>query len=520
MFSLAWAVCLSFVVCFAVCFAWQTFCNLPPAWLKQLHSLGRPRKHMLSGTAVVCGGSIAGIVAARICADHFERVIIIDPEIRDSEKPKTRILQYNAGHILLYLFVEGARKLWPNFDVEMKAAGGRFGPADTQIHYSGIPLLTPYNKYPSGQFPDTLIIRRSICQKVLHRLLMQHPTSSKIIMLAGTVRGVRASQDSTSVDSVTVRELDGSHSSLQDVALVVDCTGMTQAGSKWLSTSGFELPEMIRSRYHGNISYMTLCFNVSPDLAAKLPIPAAQRKTMLVYGYVPHDEAQSSTLALIMTDNNTIQLMFADTAHRDLPRTAAEVLPFITAFQSFKTPIPSWVIEVIELLCEYGNPSFDPVKISTQSFVQYHTLPKGTLPSNFIALGDASLQLNPVHAQGFSKAIMNGIALNSLLHAVKSASLPDDFSTRYFKNSAETMEALWNATRLHDYGSPSCEPMDGETKDTGRLVRWFESKLVSAATKDEEVASALWHVRHMLAADKALLAPTVLWKILWTPSLF
>jgi hypothetical protein len=42
--------------------------------------------------------SISGIVAARICGDHFERVIIVDPEIEDSEKPKTRILQYNAGH--------------------------------------------------------------------------------------------------------------------------------------------------------------------------------------------------------------------------------------------------------------------------------------------------------------------------------------------------------------------------------------------------------------------------------------
>ncbi|KAJ6558218.1 hypothetical protein B0H19DRAFT_132270 [Mycena capillaripes] len=82
------------------------------------------------------------------------------------------------------------------------------------------------------------------------------------------------------------------------------------------------------------------------------------------------------------------------------------------------------------------------------------------------------------------------------------------------------MEALWDGTRLHDYGSVTCEPMDGETRDTGRFVRWFERKLLSAATQDEEVASALWHVRHMLAADKALFAPTVLWKVLWTRSLF
>ncbi|KAJ7888063.1 hypothetical protein B0H14DRAFT_1212521 [Mycena olivaceomarginata] len=116
----------------------------------------------------VCRGSISGIVAARICGDHFERMIIVDPEIEDLEKPKTRILQYNAGHVLLSLFVQGARRLWPNFDSEMEAAGGRFGPADLGIHYSGVPVLAPYQDYQAGSFPDTLIVRRSIGQKVLH----------------------------------------------------------------------------------------------------------------------------------------------------------------------------------------------------------------------------------------------------------------------------------------------------------------------------------------------------------------
>jgi hypothetical protein len=49
--------------------------------------------------------------------------------------------------------------------------------------------------------------------------------------------------------------------------------------------------------------------------------------------------------------------------------------------------------------------------------------------------------------QGFAKAMMNGIALNSLLHSVDSEfhpnGLPTDFSARYFKNSASTMQALW-----------------------------------------------------------------------------
>jgi hypothetical protein len=97
----------------------------------------------------------------------------------------------------------------------------RFGPADLGIHYSGVPVLAPYQDYPADRFPDTLIVRRSIGQKVLQRLLTQHSTSSKLVRIAGTVRGVRASKNKTSIDSVTVRQLDGSHLSLDNVALVI-----------------------------------------------------------------------------------------------------------------------------------------------------------------------------------------------------------------------------------------------------------------------------------------------------------
>ncbi|KAF7367484.1 hypothetical protein MSAN_00811300 [Mycena sanguinolenta] len=276
--------------------------------------------------------------------------------------------------------------------------------------------------------------------------------------------------------------------------------------------------------YHANISYVTVCFTVPPELGVRLPIPAALLNTALVYTYLPHDDAQSPILALMNVAENMMQLLFMDTYGHDLPRTTVEVLPFITGFRGCKEPIPSWVIEVIELLCEHGNPSFDAIKIPPQSFIRYHSLAIQDLPSNFIAIGDASLQLNPIHGQGFTKAIINGMGLNSLLHAVTSNSgvtcLPRDFSSRYFKNSRRTMNALWDGTRLHDYGSPRCVPMDGETKDIGRFARWFERKLISAAAKDEEVASALWHVRHMFASETVFLAPTVLWKVLSTCSLF
>ncbi|KAJ7451071.1 hypothetical protein FB451DRAFT_1284592 [Mycena latifolia] len=499
---------------------WQKLCKSRPGWIKELDALGRPRKQKLHGTAVVCGGSIAGNITARILADHFERVILVDPEIQDTEKPKTRIMQYNAAHVFLSLFVEGARRLWPNFDAEFQTASGRLVPADMQIHYSGVLLLAPYEDYPLGCLPDTLAVRRSTAQKVLSRLLMQHSTARNITVLPGAVRGVQASADMTSIQSATVRKVDGTEAVLNDVALIADCTGTTQAGLKWLRNAGFPLPENIRCSYDANLRYTTLCFMVAPEVEAMLPIPEHAKNKVLVYGTVQDSDYGAYGAALMKTDANTMQLILQSCGD-ELPRAAADIVPFISGFR-VHTPIPSWFLDTLEILCERGNPSFDNIKIPAQSYIRYHSVPAGALPANFVAIGDSNLQLNPIHGQGFTKIVLNGVVLNSLLTTMNPSVgvLPRDFSSRYFKNNAAYTQGLWDGTRLHDYGSASCEPMEGETKDRGRFVRWFEMKLVSAATQDAEVASALWHVRHLLKADRVLLAPTVLWKVLWTRSRF
>ncbi|KAJ7779087.1 hypothetical protein B0H16DRAFT_1711427 [Mycena metata] len=494
---------------------WQRTCKSPPPWHAELAVLGQPRAKKLPGTAVVCGGSIAGSVTARILADHFDRVILVDPEVDKIDESKTRILQYNAFHVFLCLFVAGARRLWPNFDAEIQAAGGRFGSTKAGLHYSGIPIIFP----PS--FPETMTLRRPGVQRVIQKLLMQHPTATNITVILGTVRGFGPSGDTSSIQSVLIRKTDGTQVSLSDVALVVDCTGPIQSGLKWLRSAGFALPENLRRSYSGNMRYTTINFTVTPELEAKLPIPGLSKDTIMIYSNVPHSTFGCFLLGFSKLEENTMQMLFNDSGEgeSDMPRVASDVLAYLRRFPSHE-PIPPWFFEVIALLCEKGDPVFYQAKSSTQSYVEYHRVPARDLPSNFIAIGDATLQLNPVHGQGFAKIMLNGIALDALLRSLNANSLPRDFSAQYFKKSAAYIGGLWDATRLQDYAYPTCHPMEGETHETGRFIRWFAAKLLAAATQDEEVATAMWKARHFLVADSALFAPTVLWKILWTSSRF
>ncbi|KAJ7031092.1 hypothetical protein C8F04DRAFT_879219, partial [Mycena alexandri] len=71
---------------------------------------GRNPDKKIRGTVIVCGGSISGLLAARVCHNHFERVLIVEPEAWvaseegrkikgwDQKLQRSRIAQYNSLH--------------------------------------------------------------------------------------------------------------------------------------------------------------------------------------------------------------------------------------------------------------------------------------------------------------------------------------------------------------------------------------------------------------------------------------
>ena len=62
------------------------------------------------------------MIAARICADHFDKVILVDPEFGQNN---TRVPQINAAHGYLPIFLRGLSALWPDFEERVVEAGGR-----------------------------------------------------------------------------------------------------------------------------------------------------------------------------------------------------------------------------------------------------------------------------------------------------------------------------------------------------------------------------------------------------------
>src|SRR5215470_6811129 len=102
----------------------------PPA-----DSPGRP---VLMDTAVVLGGSIAGLLAARVLSDHANSVIIIEKDDPGTgAAPRPGVPQGAQIHVLLSGGLVQLERWFPGFTDDAIAAGARPVPAGQRRVYLG-----------------------------------------------------------------------------------------------------------------------------------------------------------------------------------------------------------------------------------------------------------------------------------------------------------------------------------------------------------------------------------------------
>ena len=84
----------------------------------------KPRANNAGRHAVVLGGSLAGLLAARVLSDHFERVTLIERDAYpETTEVRRGIPQANHVHGLLVRGRQILEQLFPGLPAELIAAG-------------------------------------------------------------------------------------------------------------------------------------------------------------------------------------------------------------------------------------------------------------------------------------------------------------------------------------------------------------------------------------------------------------
>ncbi|KAL1746893.1 hypothetical protein HDZ31DRAFT_33158 [Schizophyllum fasciatum] len=488
----------------------------------------RPAGEKLKGTAVVCGGSIAGLVTARILHDHYERVVVVEPEawlatedarrVRawEQEHKRARLIQYGAIHVVHGIGYRAFRQLFDKFDEECAASGIAIGPADYKTHMWGNALADTDANDP------TVFTSRQGIETLLRRLVLDKGAFPNIDYVVGTVTGLVASaEDPARVGGVAVTGPDGA--STIDGAFFVDCTGSAQA-LKWLPAAGFgQVDPSVKHRKNAPLSleelkiafdpktrYATMEFPLPPDLLKRSPVPDDGRNT--IYCCLSHPTKNKESLYVLKRDGNIVQLCVGRWGGGETPSNLDEFIDLAPKMYT-DNGHPDWLFPLLDSLHEVEDQmKLHKAVVPPRSWIRYHLA--SNLPSNWVALGDSVMTLTPAYGQGVVKAVMGAACLNELLLGVRDR-VPDGFSKKFFEYQTDKIAPLWDQNRQADYAKETTVPVPGEDRSYGAFERWYGFRFQRLTFRDPSVTATFYSIMNMVAPGIDALQPSILAKVLW-----
>ncbi|KAF5358627.1 hypothetical protein D9758_007741 [Tetrapyrgos nigripes] len=499
--------------------------------LLDLPLLGKARdeKDKISGTVVICGGSIAGLLAARVCHDHFERVIIVEPEAwlttEDGVKVKSwtqdnkraRVMQYTSVHGNLAPVTDGLFRLFPNFEKECCQSEISLVPADFKISFGGRKFLVPHKEL-GPSFPLTARAGRQGTETLIRRLTLDKNEYPNIEQIAGTVIGVDADpKNSRYLKTVHVQTEAGVEDI--DAILVIDCTGPAKAGPGWIQRAGFgggsKPLDKLTVSYDARMRYASFRFRLPAEMLSKLPEYEKERSTGGLFIYIADANLAQTYCGAMDAEGEFVTIICGSWGPSELPNNLDEIRECLKSTKSV-TPIPEWIWKFFDL-CQEVEDTMEVAKVRVPPSCWTHYELASDLPANYVAFGDSVCRVNPVFGQGGSKAMMGAVALNNVLQDLYMNNVNGiraDFSQRVFRNQADKIAPLWDGNKMVDYAYKTTIPEEGETLDKGATIRWYLHKLQAMCDKDEQIGSMFWKTVHSYGTSIDVLNPVFIVKVL------
>ncbi|KAF7308206.1 hypothetical protein HMN09_00668500 [Mycena chlorophos] len=516
-----------------------------------LHLLqqGRAEHDKIPGTAVICGGGIAGLLTARVCHEHFERVLIIEAEpwlsTDDARRvdgwkllrhTRARLMQWNSLHASQAYLFAGLEKLFPNIIEEAARSQIKVLPSFPRLSNSGAPLRRPQ---PAGGLPKTMYTTRHGLETFVRRLVLDREAYPNISIKAGTVTDVVPDPANKAKLSQVVFRNEAGTVETVDAALVADCSGPARAGLKWLARHGYGTPSTpgypnppstlplddLKIALDQKLRYSSLTYT-APDAAfmarleALLPDDVKNDGPIITF-LEDYTEATRATgracLVVWRVDANQISVFAGHPGEvRFQPTNVEQLRQYAHSLYEIE-PIAEYFWKILDLLEEIEDTAMvSLLRVPATSYVRYSRATN--MPSNFVALGDSVMTVNPLFGEGCTKALRCAMALHTeLLRANKTSprSLPHTFAKDFFEEEKVKTEWLWDETRLADYGAPMTDPIPGESLSEGAALRWYITTLQRMAPYDDHASLVLYDSLIGFGSPIDAMHPHLVAKVLW-----
>jgi 2-polyprenyl-6-methoxyphenol hydroxylase-like FAD-dependent oxidoreductase len=445
--------------------------------------------HEAGTRAVVLGGSIAGLFAARVLADAYDEVQIVDRDKLVGTKGIRRFCpQSHQANGLLARGVQVMEELFPGIVQELKDATVPSGDLSGSCRWYAQGLRL---KQQHGDL-ITLGVIRPVLEWHIRERVQQIP--NVVFVEEHDILGLTTTPDKSKVTGARVQARGESTDKVIEADLVVDATGRGSRTPVWLEQLGYEKPFEERKKI--DLAYVTQHFRVRPgadpfgkDVAInQIAFPDNPRGN--VFFLVEDGKWELTTYGIL----------------GDHPPTDQQAL-----YEWLKSLPAKDVYEALRYADPVDEPQ--PFRFPTTLRRHYHTLKR--FPEGLLVTGDAVTTFNPVYAQGMSVAALCALTMRQHLHS-GAAPVPLD----YFRDLAkDAIDAAWEMTNLVDLTFPGVQ---GERPFKVRMAQKFLKKVQIAATRDGKVTAAYFKAAGLVARPESLQRPgfmlRVWWKSLFGPS--
>jgi len=446
-------------------------------------------KHPLNQHVAVIGGSVAGLLTARVLSEHFGRVTILERDpVHDQPEARKGQPQTRHPHGLSTAGLQVLDRYFPGLVTNLEDRGAILADQGlaTKFFFGGS-YRSPFESGIRG-----ILVSRPLLEWQLRRRVVALPNvtiedQSPAVELVTT-------PDCMRVTGVVVeRRASGSMETLT-AGLVVDTTGRGSPTPKWLKSLGY--PDVEESIVKIGVTYTTRLYQRRAGDFGGAYVMITQPEPPATW---------RGGFALAQEDQRWI-VTVAGWGGDHAPRDEAGLLEFVRSL-----PAP----DIYEMIGR-NEPLSDIIVHEVPTNLRRHYERMSRFPEGYLVLGDALCSFNPVYGQGMSSAALQTAELDNVLSVQEGSSDSQAYGKplwkRFFKRAAKVVDNPWQLAVGADFNYPTTQ---GKKQPGTDLINAYISRLMKISNHDAVICLALLKVMNLLEPPASLFHPRIVKRVLW-----
>ena len=429
---------------------------------------------MMLRKAVVIGGSIAGILTARILSNHFDEVIIVEKDrFEDNSKVRNGTPQASHIHLLLVKGRQIIEHYFPDLEKDILKKG-----ANKIDFLNDAAYLLPSGwaqQFKSGI--STFTLTRTLFEETLRSHLKKF-SNIKI-------------QEDTLVTSFEVEKpnkisLKTNKNEKIQADLIVDCSGRNTKTPNWLEDIGY--PKPVEEKVDSFVGYATRRY-----------IPPKNFKKNWKMLAILNKPTSNPRSGIIYPIENGMWLVGLSGIGKNYPPVDE------TGFLEFAKNLESR--DLYDSIKE-ATPDSDIVGYRIQGSRKYDYEEMSSWPQNFLVLGDAGIVFNPFYGQGITSSALGIQVLEDML---KTNDLDNGFALKFQKRLAKAVYLPWILGTSEDHRWPTT--LGKKPTFFTKLMQTHAQKVLLLGPSSKLATKSFLQMMHMIKSPLIIFHPVILFQL-------